>query len=91
MRRTLRSLGEGGLKGFEEFRKDTSELCSEELHSFKTFKWFKSFLLSPIIFLSTRLALPRDSRPETVYRYGFNARSFFCASSISFFQIPFSW
>ena len=33
VRRTLRSLGEGGLKGFEEFRKDTSELCSEELHS----------------------------------------------------------
>ncbi len=32
VRRTLRSLGEGGLKGFEEFRKDTSELCSEELH-----------------------------------------------------------
>ena len=32
MRRTLRSLGEGGLKGFEEFRKDTSELCSEELY-----------------------------------------------------------
>jgi hypothetical protein len=31
-RRTLRSLGEGGLKGFGEFRKDTSELCSEELH-----------------------------------------------------------
>src|SRR5439155_10135749 len=32
-RRTLRSLGEGGWKGFGEFRKDTSELCSEELHS----------------------------------------------------------
>ena len=32
MRRTLRSLGEGGWKGFGEFRKDTSELCSEELH-----------------------------------------------------------
>ena len=32
VRRTLRSLGEGGLKGFEEFRKDTSEICSEELH-----------------------------------------------------------
>jgi hypothetical protein len=31
-RRTLRSLGEGGWKGFGEFRKDTSELCSEELH-----------------------------------------------------------
>jgi hypothetical protein len=33
VRRTLRSLGEGGWKGFGEFRKDTSELCSEELHS----------------------------------------------------------
>ena len=46
MRRTLRSLGarpsqpkrllrrsrQGGWKGFGEFRKDTSELCSEELH-----------------------------------------------------------
>ena len=32
MRRTLRSLGEGGWKGFGEFCKDTSELCSEELH-----------------------------------------------------------
>ena len=32
VRRTLRSLGEGGWKGFGEFRKDTSELCSEELH-----------------------------------------------------------
>jgi len=31
-RRTLRSLGEGGWKGFGEFRKDTSALCSEELH-----------------------------------------------------------
>ena len=31
-RRTLRSLGEGGWNGFGEFRKDTSELCSEELH-----------------------------------------------------------
>ena len=31
-RRTLCSLGEGGWKGFGEFRKDTSELCSEELH-----------------------------------------------------------
>jgi len=31
-RRTLRSLGEGGWKGFGEFRKDASELCSEELH-----------------------------------------------------------
>jgi hypothetical protein len=31
-RRTLRSLGEGGWKSFGEFRKDTSELCSEELH-----------------------------------------------------------
>jgi len=31
-RRTLRSLGEGGRNGFEELRKDTSELCSEELH-----------------------------------------------------------
>ena len=31
-RRTLHSLGEGGWKGFGEFRKDTSELCSEELH-----------------------------------------------------------
>ena len=31
-RRTLRSLGEGGWKGFGEFREDTSELCSEELH-----------------------------------------------------------
>ena len=28
-----RSLGEGGWKGFGEFRKDTSELCSEELHN----------------------------------------------------------
>jgi len=32
VRRTLHSLGEGGWKGFGEFRKDTSELCSEELH-----------------------------------------------------------
>jgi plastocyanin len=32
VRRTLRSLGEGGWKGFGEFRKDTSKLCSEELH-----------------------------------------------------------
>jgi predicted enzyme related to lactoylglutathione lyase len=32
-RRTLRSHGEGGRKGFGEFRKDTSELGSEELHS----------------------------------------------------------
>jgi hypothetical protein len=31
-KRTLRSLGEGGWKGFGEFREDTSELCSEELH-----------------------------------------------------------
>ena len=30
--RTLRSLGEGGWKGFGEFRKDTSEFYSEELH-----------------------------------------------------------
>ena len=51
VRRTLRSLGarpsqpkrllrrsrQGGLKGFEEFRKDTSELCSEELHFFFAF------------------------------------------------------
>jgi hypothetical protein len=37
VRRTLRGLGEGGLKGFEEFRKDTSELCSEELHFFFAF------------------------------------------------------
>jgi len=32
VRRTLRSLGVGGWTGFGEFRKDTSELCSEELH-----------------------------------------------------------
>ena len=37
-RRTLRSLGEGGWKGSGEFRKDTSELCSEELHSGNPFK-----------------------------------------------------
>jgi hypothetical protein len=38
-RRTLRSLGEGGWKGFGEFRQDTSELCSEELY----FNWSKGF------------------------------------------------
>ena len=32
VRRTLRSLGEGGWKGFGEFRKDNSELGSEELY-----------------------------------------------------------
>ena len=31
-RRTLRSLGEGGWKGFGKFRENTPELCSDELH-----------------------------------------------------------
>jgi hypothetical protein len=48
-RRTLRSLGAGGLKGFGEFRNDTSELCSEELHSHcKGVLTVNSLALSPL-------------------------------------------
>jgi hypothetical protein len=37
-KRLLRRSRQGGWKGFGEFRKDTSELCSEELHSGNPFR-----------------------------------------------------
>ena len=45
-RRTLRSLGEGGWKGFGEFRKDTSELCSEELYPWRDREGDKAYFVN---------------------------------------------